>query len=516
MTLQRGSSDLLAAIPRVLDGVTVQVLDESAADPAPAAGVHVIEELPGARLVASVPASSPDVEALVRSLLDTLAARERLEGDMLSVLAKFEVMQEQLFSYADELPRISSGEELDIARGGAEACLRATKVRHVVYLAYLPGKNGCEVVAHHRARSARGAELDPVLPVEGFLAEVLGGDGVVVHEVPSGRRLGERGSVEHLAQTQVLGVPVKFGADDKRFLIGALVLVDKQPADAGGSEAEPRFDHEEWQIASSYAAILGAVLGARKSAELGKEMRMAKAIQQQLLPSAPPVLGGFEVAATYTACGSVGGDYYDYVPLADGRQLVVIADVSGHNLASGMMMVGARARLRTLAGVYGEPRRVFERLAADMFSDLSRNERFLTAAAVAIRDHDGLVEYVCAGHNDLLVYRAAADRIESVASESTILGFLPAPDYTSRTLQLHPGDCLLLFTDGITEATDETDEMFGEERLCSVFAQLAPNQSAQTIVDGIVQALDQFRRGRVGNDDVTAVVLRYLGRGGNR
>lgn len=194
----------------------------------------------------------------------------------------------------------------------------------------------------------------------------------------------------------------------------------------------------------------------------------------------------------------------------------MIADVSGHNLASGMMMVGARAMLRTLAGVYGEPRRVFERLAADMFSDLSRNERFLTAAAVAIRDHDGLVEYVCAGHNDLLVYRAAADRIESVASESTILGFLPAPDYTSRTLQLHPGDCLLLFTDGITEATDETDEMFGEERLCSVFAQLAPNQSAQTIVDGIVQALDQFRRGRVGNDDVTAVVLRYLGRGGNR
>jgi sigma-B regulation protein RsbU (phosphoserine phosphatase) len=193
--------------------------------------------------------------------------------------------------------------------------------------------------------------------------------------------------------------------------------------------------------------------------------------------------------------------------------MVVIADVSGHNLASGMIMVSARAMLRTLASVHQSPKQVFDDLAVRMFDDLTRTERFLTAAAVALRDDDGAVDYVCAGHNDMLVYRKATDRIENVASESTILGFLRSPEYGVRRLQLAPGDCLLLYTDGITEAMDETGTMFGDERLAAVFAQLAPNRSAQRVIDGVVDALETFRRGLVGNDDVTAVVIRYDGPG---
>ena len=98
-----------------------------------------------------------------------------------------------------------------------------------------------------------------------------------------------------------------------------------------------------------------------------------------------------------------------------------------------------------------------------------------------------------------------------MASESTILGFLPTPDYPARTLQLQPGDCLLLYTDGITEAMDEQGEMFGDDRLAAVFAQLAPNRSAKRIIDGVMQELDRFRKGQVGTDDVTAVVIRYHG-----
>jgi sigma-B regulation protein RsbU (phosphoserine phosphatase) len=181
-----------------------------------------------------------------------------------------------------------------------------------------------------------------------------------------------------------------------------------------------------------------------------------------------------------------------------------------------MIMVSARSMLRTLASLHHEPKQVFDALAERMFEDLTRTERFLTAAAIAVQPGSSLVDYVSAGHNDLFVYRAATDRVERVASESTILGFLPEPDYPARQLQLAPGDCLLLFTDGITEATDESGEMFGEDRLAAVFAQLAPNRSAQRIVDGLVQELDQFRRGQVGSDDVTAVVLRYVGSPGGR
>jgi serine phosphatase RsbU (regulator of sigma subunit) len=467
LTIHQASTALLATIPRVMPGVCV----------------HVIDGDGGAAITFGAGTGE-----LVQALLGAVAARERLESDMQSVLGKFEVMQEQLYSYADELPKISSGDETQIASGGAEACQRATRVRRVIYLGYQPGKNSCE---------------------EGFLAEVLSGDGVVVCDVPAGGRLGEPGSAEHLARSQVLGVPVKFGADDKRFLIGALLLIDKLPRDDQPAGHFQRFDHEEWQIAASYAAILGAVLGARKLAELKKEMKMAETIQRQILPQGPPSLAGFDVAASCLPCGAVGGDYYDYVPLADGRTLVVIADVSGHNLASGMIMVSACSMLRTLASMHREPAQVFEELAARMHGDLTRTERFLTAAAVAMRPGDGSVDFVSAGHNDLFVYRAATDRVERVASEGTILGFVACPTYAQRHLVLSPGDCLLLYTDGITEAMDDNGEMYGEERLAHVFARLAPDQSARRILDGIVEDLERYRRGQVGADDVTAVVLRY-------
>jgi sigma-B regulation protein RsbU (phosphoserine phosphatase) len=143
-----------------------------------------------------------------------------------------------------------------------------------------------------------------------------------------------------------------------------------------------------------------------------------------------------------------------------------------------------------------------------MYQDLTRTERFLTAAAIALRPNSRTVDYVSAGHNDLMVYRARTDSVDRLESEDVILGFLPDPEYTSRQLDLEPGDCILLYTDGIPEATDQTGEMYGEDRLALLFAQLATNRSAQRILDGILQELDMFRLGQEEMDDVTAVVIR--------
>ncbi len=525
--LHQESSDLLAAIPRAFAGVAVQLLD-GAGDPtqafgSPSTGAEVRQDLPRGSLLATVPADAGAVHELVGALLASVAERERLELDMESMNSSALRLLEQVSMYGETLPRLSAGgSDAEIAKQGARACLRAATVQRVIYLAYHASKGCCEVVINEpneRQRGDRGeTALDPVVPVEGLLADVLAIDeGVVIRTVPPGKRLGEPGSPEHLARHQVLGVPVTYGAGDKRVRLGALLLIDKVTAygDAAPAEAA-QLDNNEGLVAESFAAMLGAVLGARKTAEMGKELSMAKAIQVQILPERAVDLRGFDVAARYFACGAVGGDYFDYVPMADGRTLVVIADVSGHNLASGMIMVSARAMLRTLASVHSDPKPVFDALAKSMHADLTRTERFLTAAAMAVRPGSGEVDYVSAGHNDLFVYRAASDRVERVASESTILGFLPNPDYPSRRLVLQPGDCVLLFTDGITEAMDASDEMFGEDRLAAVFAQLAPNRSASRILDGLLHELDQFRRGQVGSDDVTAVVLRYSGTGGNR
>jgi hypothetical protein len=513
----------LAAIPQVLEGVALSVvaadgLATAVYGRAPtASSTQVRVDLPTGSVLASYAVDDKATRVLVKALLEVVADRERLESDMESMNASSLRLMERVYEMGEALPHLSAGgDEVEIANLGVRACHRAASVQQVVFLAYDAARQWCEVVVHFTGAEGAGdgvSALPRFLPAtEGFLREVVDLQEVfALRSVPEGTRLGEAGTVEHLAQRQILGVPVTFGFGDKRVVIGVLLLIDKRVSSYANDDL---LGNEEGQVAYSFASMLGAVLGARKTAELGKELSLAREIQRQILPAGALELGGFDVAAEYRACGAVGGDYFDYVPLADGRHMIVIADVSGHNLASGMMMVSARAMLRTLASVRSEPAQVFDQLAASMYEDLTRTERFLTAAGVALRTGDHSVEYVSAGHNDLLVYRAAADRVEAIASESTILGFLAAPGYESRRIELAPGDCMLLFTDGITEAMDENEDMFGDDRLATVLAQLAPGRSATGIVDGLMHEFDRFRRGRLGLDDVTVVVIRCVEHGG--
>lgn len=516
MAIHPDSSELLRAIPQVLPGVAVSVLDAHGrcAEAFGAAGADAAEvrvDVPEGALVATHPAGDP-VGELVRSLLTAVADRERLESDMESMSVSAVRILEQVSMMGDTLPKLSAGgSDIEIARLGVDACQRAADGSQIVFVSGDAQKEYCEVVVHLGQGGRSGADdtLESMQAVDGVLREILTAESVVLRSVPQGNRFGEPGSVEHLAERQLLGVPVTYGSGEKRVTLGALVLLDHV-------SAQSEFGSEEGAIVESFAAMLGAVLGARKVAALGKELSMAQAIQQQILPDRPVRLEGFDVAAGYFACGAVGGDYFDYVRLKDGRTMVVVADVSGHNLASGMIMVGARAMLRTLALAHEGPAQVFSALASSMHEDLTRTERFLTAAALALRENGRTLDYASAGHNDLMVYRRATDRVERLESEDVILGFLPEPDYQTRQIELEPGDCVLLYTDGIPEAVDEQDDMFGEERLAALFAQLAPNKSAQRILDGIVQELDVFRRGQVGTDDVTAVVIRCTERGQSR
>lgn len=525
MTIHQDSSELLAAIPRAIDGVAVTVFDQGGAPSAqfgvaPASHASVRADLPDGAVVADLATACPEVQALVHALLGVVKERERLEADMDSMNDRSMSLLEQVAMYTETLPQLSAGDsDAAVARQAVEACRRAAGVRHVVYFEYLQDKGGCVLAADYGDLVGPGrGELDPFLPAEGFLGDVLAGGVPIVRVVKGGKRLGEPGSPERLAEQIVLGVPVTYGSAEKRVPLGVLVLIDRVDgrldARADGADEEDGSDKlGSWEIdfAVAFGAMLGAVLGARKTVTLGKEMSMARTIQRQVLPERPAVVAGYDVAARYEACGAVGGDYFEYVPLVDGRTLVAVADVSGHNLASGMVMVSARAHLRTLATVHGCPARLFSAMARVMHDDLQRTERFLTAAAVALRPGEGAVEYVCAGHNDLMIYRAAGDRVERVPSDGTILGFLPDVVYESRALRLQPGDCLLLYTDGITEATDRAGQMFGEERLASVFAQLAPNRSAQRVVDGLAAELENWRGGAANDDDVTAVVVRFQG-----
>lgn len=517
------TESLLEDLPAVVPGTQLRLQAGGAvrrfgpaAVGAPTAGSEQRCDLPDGELVANLTAADPAAARLVGNLLALIEQRERLEADMESMNASSVQLLEHVATLNETLPRLSTGvDDREIAATAVRACQRAIGVQQVFYCALQPRSGLVEVLAHCRAEDAPAAAVDALQPSDsGLLGEVLAsGEGAVFRKVPAQGRLGEPGSPESVARHMVLGVPVTYGAGERRHLLGALLLVDRRAASAADQEA---LGSQEGQAAESFAAMLGAMLGARKTAAFGKELSMAQAIQQQILPSRPLQLSGFDIAADYQACGAVGGDYFDYVTLADGRELVVVADVSGHNLASGMMMVGARATLRTLASVRREPAEVFADLAAAMYADLTRTERFLTAAGLALAPGATAVDYVNAGHNDLLVYRAASDRVERIASDSTILGFLPRPEYQARRVVVAPGDCLLLFTDGVSEAMDQQGEMFGEERLAVLFAQLAAGRSAAGIIQGIGHELRNFRQGQPGSDDVTMVAIRCVAPGGRR
>lgn len=454
------------------------------------------------------------VRNLLRYLVGTVADREQLEQDMESMNAGSLALLEEVSMMGETLPSLATGASYrEIAGQALRALMVTTSVERGMFVAYDPTQACCEVLVHCELDESGFQGVETAYegshvfePEGGLFADVLRGVGNAVHlsrEVGAAP-LGPEGSLEAGAEHDIIAVPVSCGSGEQPLMLGALVIIDKR---TNSFSYQDRLGSSETKLAQAIAAMLGAVLGARQVAEMGKELAMAQQIQAQILPDRSTRCEGFDVYADYRTSGEVGGDYYDYLPLSDGRTMAVVADVSGHNLASGMVMVSARAALRVLAAGHASPDSIFEALAAAMFDDLTRTERFITAAALTLTPGGRQVEFVSAGHNDVMWYHAATDDVERLPSESTILGFLPSADYPSRQLDLEPGDVLLLYTDGVTEAVNEHAEMFGEERLETVLREAARGD-AREIIASVFGAVRGFADRNDRGDDITAIAIK--------
>jgi hypothetical protein len=541
MSLSPAASELLELLPGVLGGLTLSVVDASgrvaqrwgAADETefqvgpggvravPASGRTALDVvLPGSsgQLFATLPTDVESVSTrLLGLLLGEAAQRERIEQDLESMNASSLQLLEQVAVVGETLPRLSTGQsDAAIATMGVKAMLVAAGVERALYVHYHPETDVGEVLVHVAMDGNGQAETQPyphavTVPITGFLADVLRSEDEFVLR-PAAAAAAEDGprSPDGLARRQVAGVSVGYGSGERRVLLGALVVMDKCRSHYSNQQ---QLGSQEGQVVLSFAAMLGAVLGARKVAQLGKELSMAQTIQGQILPQDPAQVPGFEVAGDYRTSGEVGGDYFDFVRLADGRTMAVIADVSGHNLASGMIMVSARATLRTLASRCDDPARLFHELASAMHQDLERTERFFTAATAVLRPGDSQVEVVNAGHNALLLYRSERGTVQEIEGEGTIMGFLPDAGYSSQRVVLEPGDALLLYTDGVTEAVGEDEEMFGVDQLRRVLRK-AGSLSARGILDAVFGAVRKFANPRLRGDDMTVVVIKAVAPGG--
>jgi sigma-B regulation protein RsbU (phosphoserine phosphatase) len=236
-----------------------------------------------------------------------------------------------------------------------------------------------------------------------------------------------------------------------------------------------------------------------------QEMAAARKIQTGFLPVKPPQIPGWQLTAALEPSRQTSGDFYDFIPLPDSRLGIVIADVADKGAAAALFMALSSSLIRTYAARYvDQPERVLaetnRRILADTHTDL-----FVTVFYAVLDPAAGTLLYSNAGHNP--PYHFSGDTLPQQLTKTGIpVGILEDSAWESRSLQLVPGDRLVLYTDGVTEAQDSQRAFFGTERLLSTI-QSNLERPAQEIQETILTAIHQFVGGVPQFDDIALVVL---------
>ncbi|HLG99472.1 MAG TPA: SpoIIE family protein phosphatase [Bryobacteraceae bacterium] len=239
-----------------------------------------------------------------------------------------------------------------------------------------------------------------------------------------------------------------------------------------------------------------------------KELEQAAEIQRRLLPTTAPSLPGVDLAGYNAPCRTVGGDYYDFLTYADGRVAMLVGDVAGKGMPAALLMSSLQARVQVLFDDPVDLAALVTRLNRIIHSNCPSN-RFISFFIGVLDPKSGELAYVNAGHNPPLLARNNGS-VEKLDCTGLILGILPAARYEQKTVTLDVGDALVLFSDGVTEASrPDVDEEFGEDRLAETFLKLR-NLPAQSIVHAINHHVQEFTAGAPPADDITLLVARRV------
>lgn len=239
---------------------------------------------------------------------------------------------------------------------------------------------------------------------------------------------------------------------------------------------------------------------------LEQELAVAREIQRSLLPAAGPELPGWSIDVAWESARQVGGDFYDFIRLPGNRLGIVIADVSDKGVPAALFMVLSRSLIRASALSHDSPAAALQR-ANRLIQEDSTTDMFVTAFYGVIDLQSGEMRYASGGHNPPFLCRASDGAILSLEARGIILGVVEEAQWEECTVQLAPGDTLVLYTDGVTEAINSAEEQFGEERLRRTIcrhrhADLGAARRA------LLAALEEFSEGQPPFDDITLVLVR--------
>jgi serine phosphatase RsbU (regulator of sigma subunit)/ketosteroid isomerase-like protein len=263
---------------------------------------------------------------------------------------------------------------------------------------------------------------------------------------------------------------------------------------------------DEWSQGSGLAELTQRRLDQelRERERIEQELRVARRIQQALLPEGSPELTGWEIYPHYQPAREVGGDFYDFLPLADGRVGFIVGDATGKGVPAAVLMASTQSVLRALVHRGDSaPGQVLAEANEVLFTFIPRN-MFVTCFYAILDPSSGRLLYANAGHD--LPYLHRSGDAEELRAKGMPLGLMPGMSYEEKEIVLEAGESVLFYSDGLVEAHDPKGEMFGFPQLRALFAEYGEDR---TLVDSLLEELYSFTgEGWEQEDDITLLTLR--------
>jgi len=346
---------------------------------------------------------------------------------------------------------------------------------------------------------------DPQFQISRSVVERVAREGqpILTSDALSDDRFSMRRSVKALGLRSILCVPLKI-----KDQIWGVLYVDNRLQTGIFTQA----DLELLTAIASSAAI--AIENARlyqvavEKGRMERELQVAREVQAGLLPRETPQVPGWEFAARWQPAREVAGDYYDFIPLDEGKLGLVIADVSDKGMPAALFMALTRSIVRASMGHAPSPADGIAQANQLICAD-STSGMFVTLFYAVLNPTTGEITYVNAGHNPPLLYRADQDELTELTRTGMALGVVVDSPFEQRTVHLNAGEFILLYTDGVTDTTDAHLQDFGMERLRRVVLDQRRAPAAD-IMAALGQAIDDFAGSAAPFDDIAIVVTKCL------
>ena len=329
------------------------------------------------------------------------------------------------------------------------------------------------------------------------------GSSVLVCDTAADDGLRERKSIVEQNIRSLIAVPLQTGKE----IIG-IIYIDSP-------SILRQFSKDDLNLLTVLANVAAVRIEHTRFAEMerakqimARDLDQAAEIQQRYLPAVAPEITGLDLAGHNAPCRTVGGDYFDFFPYEGSRVAMVLGDVSGKGMPASLLMMGLQARVQALADEPKNLASVMTRLNRLTSANCPAN-RFITVFFCILNGETGDLTFCNAGHNPPVIVRKNGEH-ELLEGGGPVIGILPSIEYQEYHINIEVGDTLVIYSDGVTEASDATDEEFETDRLAEAVRR-SRHLPATEIVEAIKQAVITHAAGAPQSDDITIIVARRVG-----